>query len=351
MVQPSTNRRTCSVASLLILTGHGVRLRIDRGTLLVHDGFTHYPQAQKEFRFFPGDWRNPSRIVLVDGHGSLSLDVLDWLYTQEIQLVRINWRGEVVSICGGDGYACDQQIVRSQLAAQEGGTALELARFLIVAKIANSIETLRTALPNSFPIELAVQRLNRDRDLLREAHSPSIRETLGIEGRAAAEYFGAWRSLPLKWKGTSKHPIPEDWHRIGWRSSPANAKEAEKKNATHPLNAMLNYAYGMLENQVRAQVLAAGLDPRIGALHGTYQQKHALVFDLMEPLRPLVDAKLLKFVQLCTFSPGDFTITSEGICRLNPQLARNVVTLSLAKPELHGPIEDALGILGGLSTR
>jgi CRISP-associated protein Cas1 len=161
----------------LILTGHGMRLRIDRGTLLVHDGFTHYPQPQKEFRFFPGDWRNPSRIVVIDGRGSLSFDVLDWLHAQNIQLVRINWRGEVILISGGDGYACDQRIVRSQFAAQEGGTALELARFLVVAKIANSIETLRTALPNSLPIELVVQRLNRDMDLLREAHSPSISET------------------------------------------------------------------------------------------------------------------------------------------------------------------------------
>jgi CRISP-associated protein Cas1 len=151
-------------------------------------------------------------------------------------------------------------------------------------------------------------------------------------------------------EGNPKHPIPEDWHRIGWRSSPASAKEAEKKNATHPLNAMLNYAYGILENQVRVQVLAAGLDPRIGTLHGTYHEKHTLVFDLMEPLRPLADAKLLKFVRLSTFSPDDFSITSEGICWLNPQLARNVVALSLANPELHAPIDDALRMLGNLST-
>src|SRR6185437_208927 len=44
----------------LILTGHGIRLRIDHGALLVQDGFTHYPQHRNEFRFFPGDWRTPS---------------------------------------------------------------------------------------------------------------------------------------------------------------------------------------------------------------------------------------------------------------------------------------------------
>jgi CRISPR/Cas system-associated endonuclease Cas1 len=112
---------------------------------------------------------------------------------------------------------------------------------------------------------------------------------------------------------------------------------------------MLNYAYGILENQARVQILAAGFDPRIGFLHGTYQDKHGLVYDLMEPLRPLVDARVLKFIQKCTFTPGDFTITNQGICRLNPQLARHVVALSLAKPELRAPVETVLRVLGGRS--
>jgi CRISPR-associated protein Cas1 len=318
---------------------------------VVQDGFTHYPQQRQEFRFFPGDWRTPSRIVLVDGAGSTSFDVLDWLHTQKIPLLRINWCGEVISISGADGYACDRQIVQMQLAGQQNGRGLRLAQTLIASKIANSSKALRNALPNSPAIERAVQRLDRDAELIGAECASSVAEILGIEGRAAAAYFGAWHSFPLKWKGTSKHSIPDDWRRIGWRSSPANLKDASKRNATHPVNAMLNYAYGVLENQVRIQVLAAGFDPMIGTLHGTYRDKHALVFDLMEPLRPLVDAELLKFIQLHTFSPGDFPITSEGICRLNPQLARKVVALSLGEPELQAPSGDALRILGSIAKR
>jgi CRISPR/Cas system-associated endonuclease Cas1 len=47
----------------------------------------------------------------------------------------------------------------------------------------------------------------------------------------------------------------------------------------------------------------------------------------MEPFRPIVDRLLLEFVQNETFSPGDVTITSKGVCRLNAQLTRNVVRL------------------------
>lgn len=61
------------VRSPLVLGGHGVGLRIDRGSLLVRNGFTHYPQKREEWRFFPGHPDLPSRIVVVDGDGDLPM--------------------------------------------------------------------------------------------------------------------------------------------------------------------------------------------------------------------------------------------------------------------------------------
>src|ERR1039458_6056528 len=82
----------------LILAGHGVRLRVDKGTLLVQDGFTHYPQHQETWRFFLGDWRLPSRIVLVDVDGGLSFAAMAWLSEHSIPFIQINWRGEVINV-------------------------------------------------------------------------------------------------------------------------------------------------------------------------------------------------------------------------------------------------------------
>ena len=68
-------------------------LRVDQGTLLVKDGFTHYPQVQDIRRFFPGDRNMPSRIIIVDGDGNITLDALSWLAQQNVPLVKINWQG------------------------------------------------------------------------------------------------------------------------------------------------------------------------------------------------------------------------------------------------------------------
>ena len=86
--------------------------------------------------------------------------------------------------------------------------------------------------------------------------------------------------------------------------------------------------------ELRQHVVRAGLDPSIGFLHGSYGDKLPLVYDLMEPLRPLVDRQILDFVQRAVFSPADFTLTERGVCRLNPQLARNVVKIASVDSEV-----------------
>lgn len=81
---------------------------------------------------------------------------------------------------------------------------------------------------------------------------------------------------------------------------------------------------------VRIQIVAAGYDPTIGLLHSgrVGRGRHDFLLDLMEPLRPIVDRKVLVFVQAHTFHPADFTILSDGVCRLNPEMARYVVRMT-----------------------
>jgi CRISPR-associated protein Cas1 len=51
----------------------------------------------------------------------------------------------------------------------------------------------------------------------------------------------------------------------------------------------------------------------------------AFVFDLMKPERPRVDRAVLDFVKGHVFDQADFVIRTDGVCRLNPEMARMVV--------------------------
>jgi CRISPR-associated endonuclease Cas1 len=127
----------------------------------------------------------------------------------------------------------------------------------------------------------------------------------GIEGRVAQAYFTAWRSIPLRWKELGRKPIPAEWHQIGPRVAP-NSKR--NRDATHPMNAMLSYGYAVLESQIQMAVIAAGLDPTIGFMHVDRDGRSALVLDLMEPMRPVVDSVVLGLARSNTFSPADFIL-------------------------------------------
>jgi CRISP-associated protein Cas1 len=92
-----------------------------------------------------------------------------------------------------------------------------------------------------------------------------VTELRALEANAAAAYFRAWRRIPIKWRGTSRRPIPDTWKEIGQRTSPF--QRAGNRNASHPVNAILNYAYAFLQSQIQITAVAEGYDPTIGVMH------------------------------------------------------------------------------------
>ena len=76
---------------------------------------------------------------------------------------------------------------------------------------------------------------------------------------------------------------------------------------------------------MQIQAIADGYDPTIGIMHEGGAGAPAFIFDLMEPHRATVDRKILEFVKGRAFDPTDLTIRADGVCRLNPEMARLIV--------------------------
>ncbi|HEY1877546.1 MAG TPA: CRISPR-associated endonuclease Cas1, partial [Rhizomicrobium sp.] len=73
----------------------------------------------------------------------------------------------------------------------------------------------------------------------------------------------------------------------------------------------------------------------------TAKNRIPLVYDLMEPLRPVVARRILEFILSHAFTPGDFTINKWGGCRLNPQMAR-VIASQVSKIECRGLVKELI---------
>ena len=91
--------------------------------------------------------------------------------------------------------------------------------------------------------------------------------------------------------------------------------------------------------QTQIRLIVEGYDPTIGIMH----EKKALrginpgfALDHMEPMRPVVDRAVLHLIETVTFTGADFSIQHDGVCRMNPELARRVAQLALERCSTQG---------------
>lgn len=72
-------------------------------------------------------------------------------------------------------------------------------------------------------------------------------------------------------------------------------KTREHQGAQNPVNGMLNYVYAVLSSILHRSIIAHGLNPVLGIHHKYRFKSNPLVYDLIEPLRPLADLILLHY--------------------------------------------------------
>jgi len=328
-----TKRKRREKASTpLILTGLNMQMRVERGTLIIRDGTTHYPQEIREYRFFKGSLDLPPRIIVLDGYGSLTLDALDWLAEQSVSLIRVRWNGQFFSMLSAGGCAPDPQKYAWQVQARTD-EAMRIAFYmpLMKAKFQNSLETLERFLPNNTAQQRSIVRLKTTLTRLRTDPPKTLKALLGLEAQAASAYFVAWQALEIRWSKSKRHPVPESWRHFRSRSSEAVGLKGNGENvhATHPVNAMLNYVYTVLLARTQLDAIVNGFDPMHGVIHTSHRSRYgqlrpSFAIDLMEPKRPMVDRVVLRLISEETFSGADFDLQSNGVVRVNPQLVRRL---------------------------
>lgn len=325
----------------LILSGFGVSMRVESGSLFIRDGFTHHPQTQGVHRLFPGDLSLPPRIVMLDGSGTISFDVLSWLAEQGIPLARVKWTGEVATVTGATFF--DRGKVDWQRATRsDEGKRLAFAADLIGEKLLASIPTLQTHFVPSRSREMALAKAEAGIERLRSASFRDMNDVFAIEGECASAYFAAWNGVPISWTGTGRKPVPEQWRSYTGRSSLATGVKPENRNASHPVNALLNYAYAVKLAHVQIDAVANGYDPMLGIMHNGRHGSPGWALDMIEPHRPVVDGSILRLIREQRFGAADFTIRRDGVCRLSPQLARVVAAL-VSAARTDGPMASLPG--------
>jgi len=244
-----------------------------------------------------------SEIVIASQGVSLSTDVIEECCDRGIRMTFLASTGKPYAMLASPMLTATVITRRAQLESYHDRRGLEFAKTIVRGKLHNQanllkyfgkylktadaeifrqlqaiVEALEAARRAADQVEgEAIDRSASVNDPMNRGLKDQVRDVLiGIEGRAGRQY---WEGVRLLLKER------------------ASFEGREHRGATDPVNAALNYGYGILYSQVWGAVMNAGLEPFAGFLHTDRPGKPSLVLDLIEEFRqPIVDRAVIAFL-------------------------------------------------------
>jgi len=308
------------------LNGYGIRVQVNAGHLLLHDGIADDRCTIRLPRVNHG----LKRLVLIGSDGFITLEALRWLADQDASFVMLDRRGKVLAVTGPVSPS-DAKLRRAQALAIGNGTALKISKELISQKLAGQELLVRDMLHDS----AAADAIARFKDELQSAEGIEVVRL--IEAQAARCYWQSWANIPIHWPRKDERRVPEHWKRFGSRISPLTHSP---RLAANPPNALSNLIYSILEAESRLAASAMGLDPGIGLLHVDTPNRDSLACDIMEPIRAKCDAFVLDWLQREPLRRSDFWEDRNGNCRIASPLAIKLCETSDTWRKLVAPVAE-----------
>lgn len=171
-------------------------------------------------------------------------------------------------------------VLRMKQYEQNDEKQLTMAKLLIKNKITTQTKTITERAEKETKTEWDSKLTNT---LTKIDQVKNHTELLGIEGNYSKEYFG------------------QHFSTMEWRRRAPRTKEDIN-------NFMLDMGYTLLFNLVDSLLRLHGFDTYKGFYHRLFFQRRSLACDIMEPMRPLIDRKILKMHNLKQIDKKDFQI-------------------------------------------
>ncbi|MGI0026329.1 MAG: CRISPR-associated endonuclease Cas1 [Nitrosopumilaceae archaeon] len=104
-----------------------------------------------------------------------------------------------------------------------------------------------------------------------------------------------------------------------------NSRTFRPRNASDVINGLLNYEFSILYAEIAKQLNSLGLDCYVGFYHRNHESHLALVYDMIEPFRHLIDRSVFEIQD--QIRKKDYAFSRDGIVVLSDDLKKKYINL------------------------
>jgi len=298
--------------AVCVVDGYGVSVTTISGRLKVCDGIgTH-----RRERIYSRANHGLARLVVMASTGALSIDAIRWLDGAGVPFVVLDpstgaLRASSVRVANDDA-----RLRRAQALAPGTGIGLTIAAYLIRLKLAAQASVAADRL-GAKDVSRTIGSMTPRVD-----DSSTLEEIRQIEASAANLYWSAWGALDVAFVTKDMPRVPDNWLEFEGRRSAVIAGSA--RNASDPVNAMLNYLFRLLVAEGQLATMATGLDPGLGILHADTKGRSSFVLDVIDAVRPLAELHVLNILGSQPLRWRDFHEDSSGVVRVLAPLSHRL---------------------------
>ncbi len=233
----------------------------------------------------------------------------------EIEVIFTDRSGNPVGRIWSPKYGSISTIRKGQLNFSFSHDAVDWIKEVIRRKIENQQALILMMKPEagveSWQVDKAVNRLEDyrtkiaglDGEIVSDV-AATLRGWEGVSSKIYFEMLNLYIPEHLRFEQRSQHP------------------------AMDPVNALLNYGYGLLYGKIEGALIKAGIDPYVGIMHRDNYNRPVLVYDVIEIYRIWIDYVVYSLVKQNVVTDEYYSVKEDGSYWLEP-LGRRVLIQSV----------------------
>jgi CRISPR-associated protein Cas1 len=322
----------------LFLTGYGLSLSVKNTRLVFKQGIDQFSKSREALEL-PASACDFDKVI-IQGQGYVSTEALERLAKNNMNVIMHDKRGKLCSYFHQIG-GHEPLIRQHQYDCFRDEKKLEhLRKWIVSEKIQSQMQLFKelAAEPkrvfNSYNQKWQVNNnqfssMNYSLRVGKEGQSSILKVLTFMEKHfQKLEYAHGLREIMKVESDTAKIYYPTFAKvfksELGFHSRNSH-RTFRPADASDVINGLLNYGFSILYSEVAKQLNALGLDSFVGFYHRNHASHLALVYDMVEPFRHIVDRSMFEIQD--QIRKQDYAFSRQGIVVLSDELKRKYIAL------------------------